>query len=200
MLDGVEPGLVDQINHAAEHVAGIDRVLEAKARWLGHKLHVDVTIAVDEGVLLAAANRIAASLKNALFAHIPALDVATVRFAELVGEGEQHHALDPFIVAGKLASGLLEIVDTPQGERMRLRLSRHSEGLQAKVAIERAGGAIESLALAPVGGDHHHLESDVAPAEPHEFKARLLLASGVQSEDLPFAMTGAEGHHQDRVR
>ncbi|MDX8512612.1 cation diffusion facilitator family transporter [Mesorhizobium captivum] len=199
MLDGVEPGLVDEIHHAAEHVVGIEKVAEAKARWLGHKLHVDVAIAVNDGLLLAAANNIAASLKAELFAHIPALDVATVRFAEPQAEGANHHAPDPFLVSGKLASGLLEIIDTPQGERMRLRLSRHAEGLQANVAIERPGGAFERLPLSPVGGDHHYLQSLVAPAEPHQFSARLQLAAGADSEDLPFAMTEPEGHHHEHV-
>ncbi|CDX40822.1 conserved membrane hypothetical protein [Mesorhizobium sp. SOD10] len=46
MLDGVEPGLVGEIHHAAEHVAGIEKVTDARARWLGHKLHVEVEIAV----------------------------------------------------------------------------------------------------------------------------------------------------------
>ncbi|TIV34941.1 MAG: hypothetical protein E5V96_27205 [Mesorhizobium sp.] len=102
-------------------------------------------------------------------------------------------------MSGKLASGLLEIVDTPQGERMRLRLSRHAEGLQANVAIERAGGAVESLPLSPVGGDHHYLQSLVAPAEPHEFSARLQLAAGQDSEDLPFAMAEPEGHQHEHA-
>ena len=198
MLDGVEPGIIDEIHHSAEHVAGIEKVVEAKARWLGHRLHVDVTIAVNDGLLLAAANNIAASLKAELFAHIPALDVATVRFAE-PEEGGHHHAPDPFLVSGKLASGLLEIVDTPQGERMRLRLSRHAEGLRANVAIERPGGAVERLPLSPVGGDHHYLQSLVAPAEPHEFSARLQLAAGADSEDLPFAMAEPEGHHHEHA-
>lgn len=199
MLDGVEPWLVDEVHHAADHVAGIDRVVHARARWLGHKLHVDVEVAVNDGLLLAAANNIAASLKTELFAHIPALDVATVRFAAPEGERGHHHAPDPFLVSGKLASGLLEIVDTPQGERMRLRLSRHAEGLQANVAIERAGGAVESLPLSPVGGDHHYLQSLVAPAEPHEFSARLQLAAGQDSEDLPFAMAEPEGHQHEHA-
>jgi len=43
MLDGVEPGIVDEIRHAAKHVLGIDQVMDAKARWVGHKLHADVT-------------------------------------------------------------------------------------------------------------------------------------------------------------
>lgn len=34
-LDGVGPGMVDEIRHAAEHVPGIGRLVEVKARWLG---------------------------------------------------------------------------------------------------------------------------------------------------------------------
>jgi Cation efflux family/PDZ domain len=33
MLDGVEPGVIDEIHHAAEHIPGIT-VVEAKARWI----------------------------------------------------------------------------------------------------------------------------------------------------------------------
>ena len=51
MLDGVEPGVIDEIHHAAEHIAAI-KIVEAKARWIGHKLHTDVAIAVDESLPL----------------------------------------------------------------------------------------------------------------------------------------------------
>lgn len=81
ILDGVEPGILDEVEHAAEHVAGIDRVLETKARWLGHKLHGDVAISVNDALPLARANAIARELERELFHHIPALSVATVRFA-----------------------------------------------------------------------------------------------------------------------
>ena len=77
---------------------------------------------------------------------------------------------------------------------MRLRVSRHAEGLHARVAIERSGGVIEALPLAPVSGDHHWLESQTAPAEPHAFTAKLYLDAGGQSEELPFAMTEPEDH------
>lgn len=81
MLDGVEPGILSQINHAAEHVKGIERVTDTKARWLGHRLHADVTIAVDENLPVRGALLIAAALRKELFEHLPALSVANVRFA-----------------------------------------------------------------------------------------------------------------------
>jgi len=37
ILDGVGPEILDEIQHAAGHVSGVERVTEAKARWLGQK-------------------------------------------------------------------------------------------------------------------------------------------------------------------
>ena len=195
MLDGVEPGVVAEVHLAAEHLNGIATVLDTKARWLGHLLYVDVTIAVDDGLLLASANEISGSLKAELFHHIPGLAVANVQFAQVLTEGQKDHFPQPFRVDGKFASGLLEIVNTPKGERMRLRVSRHVEGLKAAVAIARGSGEVETMALAPVSGDHHILQSAVAPQEPHEFSATLVLKVGKQIEKLVFAMAEPEGHH-----
>jgi Dimerisation domain of Zinc Transporter len=77
--DIVEPGLVAEIRHSAEHVIGITKVLDVKARWLGHKLHTDVAILVDGHSTVGDADNISASLKRELFAHIPVLSVANVR-------------------------------------------------------------------------------------------------------------------------
>jgi cation diffusion facilitator family transporter len=46
-LDGIDPGVVEEIRHAAEHVPGLRKLTDIKARWLGHKLNADLTIAVD---------------------------------------------------------------------------------------------------------------------------------------------------------
>ena len=78
MLDGVDPSVVDEIHHAAEHVPGIDEVLTAKARWIGHRLHTDLEIAVDDDLTVAAANSISASLRRELHAHLPALATVNV--------------------------------------------------------------------------------------------------------------------------
>ena len=134
MLDGVEPGLVAEIRHSAEHVKGIKEILDVKARWLGHKLHTDVAVLIDGGASMNEADEISAALKKELFAHIPVLTVANVRVhgaapetvapsvAEHKPASVHHHAPEPFKVASPLAAGRLEIVDTPKGERMRLTL------------------------------------------------------------------------------
>jgi cation diffusion facilitator family transporter len=194
MLDGVEPNIVDDIRHAAEHIEGIQSVSEAKARWLGHKLHIDVAVVVDDGLLLVEADDIAKRLKDELFAHLPALAIATVRTVPPVSEGH-HHAPDPFHVNGRLAKGLLQIVDTSEGERFQLRLSRHIEGVEASVDIQRPGGVAEHHQLLPVAGNHHLLQSKQAPDEPHQFEAELHLTTVGDTERLSFKMMEPDGHH-----
>lgn len=192
-LDGVEPEVIDEVRHAAEHVKGIERVVDAKARWIGHRLQVEAVVVVDDSILLGAANEIAASFRAELLEHIPALDGVTVSFALPDVAGAHHHSPKPVQVATVLADGLLEIVDTPEGERMRLRVSRHAEGLRARVEIAR-GDNTETLDLLPVGQNHHRLESRKAPAEPHEFTARLRLEAAGAVEELPFSMAEPAGH------
>jgi cation diffusion facilitator family transporter len=194
MLDGLEPGILDEVNHAAEHVPGIERIVDARAHWIGHRLYVDMTIALDEGTLLARANAVADKLRHELAGHLPALAEARIAFAPAeVASG--HHAPVAVPVSSRLADGLLQIVDTPHGERMRLRISRHAEGLRASVLIDRPDGRTEVLDLQPVNGDHHWLQSAAAPEEPHEFGARLKLAAGNDNEEVAFAMAEPEGHH-----
>ncbi len=38
MLDGVEPGVIEEINLAIDHVDGVKEIGEIRARWIGHKL------------------------------------------------------------------------------------------------------------------------------------------------------------------
>ncbi len=79
MLDGVDPATVRDIRHAAEHVSGIRKVVDVKARWLGHRLHADVAILVDSALSVAEADQLGAALRREMMAHIPMLSVATVR-------------------------------------------------------------------------------------------------------------------------
>jgi cation diffusion facilitator family transporter len=202
MLDGVDPAVIEEIQHAAAHVPGINQVLDTKARWLGHDLHADVTIAVDESLPLIEANSIAAALRNELQEHLPALAVANIRFgsqdsdAPAYGSVGHHHAPEPFKVDGKLAKGQLQIVDTPAGERMRLTTSKRAEGLGAVVVIKRPGGTDETLPLLPAKQDQGSYMSSVAPEEPHEFDATLRLTAADQEETFAFHMAEPEGHHR----
>jgi cation diffusion facilitator family transporter len=205
MLDGVEPSVIDEIHHAAEHVDGVQAVTEARARWLGHELFAELTITVDEALPLVQANAIAASLQAALFEHLPALKSAHVRFGAptpgfsgAAPHHGHHHAPDPFHVVDDLAEGVLEIVDTDAGERLRLTTRRAIEALVAVATISRPAGP-EMLMLEPVAGKSGVFMSAVAPAEPHTFDGVLTLSAGAKASSLPFHMAEPEPHHQESV-
>lgn len=196
MLDGVEADMIGEIEHAAAHVPGVRRVTDAKARWLGHKLHADITIDVDvdDAKTLSVGNAVATRLEAELRGHIPTLATLTVQFERAPVEasvGGHHHAPDPFRFTSSLAEGELVIVHTPDGERMRLSITRAEPDLKAVVRILRADGP-EVLELFPDGDDA--MISRKAPAEPHEFDAVIELATDVRTDVLQFRMTEPEGH------
>ncbi|TIL80913.1 MAG: cation transporter, partial [Mesorhizobium sp.] len=57
MLDGIDPDVIGDIHHAAAHVPAA-RIVEAKARWIGHRLHADIAIAVEESLPVCEAKKI----------------------------------------------------------------------------------------------------------------------------------------------
>ncbi len=79
MLDGTEPDVIRDIEHVTEHVEGIRNVEEVRARWLGHRLTVELDIAVDRDASLEQADAIANALEKELAGHIPALGRAVIR-------------------------------------------------------------------------------------------------------------------------
>lgn len=84
-LDGVEPGITEEIRHAAGHVPGVAGVADVRARWMGHKLHADLAVTVDPALSVAEAARIAASLEGELKEHLPMLADASIRFTSPSG-------------------------------------------------------------------------------------------------------------------
>lgn len=92
ILDGVEPGIIDEIHHAAKHVPGIERVTGARARWIGHSLHIDVTIAVDGSAPLAAVERTTAALREEFQEHLPALASTSIQLVAAIADDRRGRA------------------------------------------------------------------------------------------------------------
>lgn len=91
MLDGVEPEVIDEIHHAATHVAGVREVAEVRARWIGHRLHAEVNIAVDPGLSVAEGHAIAKEVHHQLLHHLNYLAGATIHVDPVGEAGERHH-------------------------------------------------------------------------------------------------------------
>lgn len=79
MLDGVEPKVIEDIRHAAEHVAGVHAVHDVRARWLGHQLAAELDITVAGETTVTDADAVAAELERELLSHLPALKSARIR-------------------------------------------------------------------------------------------------------------------------
>lgn len=88
-----------------------------------------------------------------------------------------HHHHAEAAISGRVLRGLVEIVATPLGERMRFTKDNLSSWNAAEVVaeIDRQNGT-EVIHLIQSPEDPSIYLSDVAPQEPHEFKASLILA------------------------
>ena len=198
MLDGVEPHVIDEIKHAADHVPGVSSVLDVRARWVGHRLVAELDIGVAGATTVAQADGVAAALEHELLDHLPALKSARIRVRasdatpDALPRAHAHGVPDPVQVRGKLAAGRLTIVDTPAGERMRFEPDAPVPGLEAQVVIFRPGAEeILTLARDSSSGIFQSVET---PAEPHEFKAELRLGVAGAAERLPFSMSEPHAH------
>ena len=57
MLDGVDPEVLDAAEHAARHVPGVHDVAEVRARWIGHRLTLELNVAVNPDVRVMPSRR-----------------------------------------------------------------------------------------------------------------------------------------------
>lgn len=78
LLDGIEPEILEQIEHAPLHVAGIQNVHQARARWLGHRIHADLHVTLDRRLSVAEAHAIVERVQAALADHVPSFGEATI--------------------------------------------------------------------------------------------------------------------------
>ncbi len=93
LLDGVDPDVTAEIQHAATHVPGVVAIGEVRSRWLGHRLYAEALVAVDDKLSVQEGRRIAQRLQDAASAHLPALAALRVEFSASEGGHESHHGL-----------------------------------------------------------------------------------------------------------
>jgi cation diffusion facilitator family transporter len=94
MLDGAEPHIIDEIRHAAEHVAQVKDVTDVRARWLGHRLHAELNIAVDPQLTISQAHAIAAEVRHRLLHHLDYLSLVVIHVDPADQSGETHRRIE----------------------------------------------------------------------------------------------------------
>lgn len=78
LMDGVDPALVNRIEHFAGAVEGVVQVSKLRVHWVGHRLFVELTVATDELRSLVEGYSIAQNIRRALHDAIPAMGEVTV--------------------------------------------------------------------------------------------------------------------------
>ena len=78
LLDGIEPEILAQIEHAPNHIEGVKGVRDVRARWLGHKVHCDLTIEVEPELSVKKATEISHKVESALKEHVRQLGKVVV--------------------------------------------------------------------------------------------------------------------------
>jgi divalent metal cation (Fe/Co/Zn/Cd) transporter len=79
--------------HAVSHVKGVQNVAEIRVRWLGHRLHAEVNVAVDEHLSVEKGHEIAREVRHQLLHHLKYLSNATIHIDPAHASGEDYHRI-----------------------------------------------------------------------------------------------------------
>jgi cation diffusion facilitator family transporter len=91
LLDGVDSEVVEEIRHAIDHVEGVHDVTDVRVRWLGHRMHTEVNVAVDPDLSVTRGHDIAVNVHHELLHHLHYLASATIHVDPWDTSGEHHH-------------------------------------------------------------------------------------------------------------
>jgi cation diffusion facilitator family transporter len=91
LLDGVEPEYLAEIRATAQNVAGVEEVTEVRARWIGHKLHTEINIAVLPALTVAEGHAIALEVQHQLSHQLRFLSDAIIHVDPVAESGEKFH-------------------------------------------------------------------------------------------------------------
>ncbi len=93
LLDGVDPEVVHEIKHAANHVDGVHDITEVRVRWIGHRLLAEVNIAVSSDLTVEKGHEIAKDVRHELLHHLHYLSNAIIHIDPVSASGEEHHRI-----------------------------------------------------------------------------------------------------------
>ena len=93
MLDGVDADTLEAISHAASHVPRVEEVTDIRARWIGHRLHAELSVTVAGGLSVAEGHEVAREVRHQLLHHVPHLGGVTVHVDPAGQGGERFHRI-----------------------------------------------------------------------------------------------------------
>ncbi|HJQ25276.1 MAG TPA: cation diffusion facilitator family transporter [Blastocatellia bacterium] len=94
LLDGVDPEIMDEITHAARHTPRVEDVTDVRVRWLGHRLHAELNIAVNPSLSVEEGHEIAKNVRHDLLHQLRYLSGITIHIDPANASGDEHHHID----------------------------------------------------------------------------------------------------------
>ena len=82
------------IAHAAAHVPRVQEVSDVRTRWIGHRLHAEVSVTVPGTLSVGEGHEIAREVRHQLLHHLSHLGSVTVHVDPEGQGGERHHRIE----------------------------------------------------------------------------------------------------------
>jgi cation diffusion facilitator family transporter len=92
IMDGVDPAIRDDSERVLAAVPGVEGVGAVRIRWIGHRLHAEAEVIVDEGRSIGEAHDIAERARHALLHDVPHLTTAIIHADPCGHGGSDPHA------------------------------------------------------------------------------------------------------------
>lgn len=93
ILDGVDPELIDEIIHHTHHIEGVKDVGDVRARWIGHRLHVEINVAVSSNGSINEGHEMAIEVRHKLLHNLNHLGDVVVHIDPEDKVGETFHRI-----------------------------------------------------------------------------------------------------------
>lgn len=91
LLDGVDPQVVAEIRRTVQSTPRVEEVTDVRVRWLGHRLHAEINLAVAPELSVQAAHQIALTAREALMHQLPYVSQVVIHVDPQNASGEIFH-------------------------------------------------------------------------------------------------------------
>jgi cation diffusion facilitator family transporter len=95
LLDGIDPKIIDEMGDTAGRIKSVRKVTDVRARWIGHRLHAELNIAVAPRLHLSDAHDVAKEVRHQLLHHFSYLSSVLVHVDPEREAGEEFHSIGP---------------------------------------------------------------------------------------------------------
>jgi len=93
ILDGVDPDVPDKIKDQAKQTKGVEDVTEVRVRWLGHRMHAELNLAVNQSLSVEEGHNISTQVRHNLLHNLQFLSGVTIHVDPTNASGEKHHEI-----------------------------------------------------------------------------------------------------------